>query len=256
MAGEPAAEAGADLAERQVDLVVQDEDVVEARRGARRAPGRPSGRRRSCRSAASGSRPASWSTRAADPALGEQAAVTSTSACAGPSASQALGDLEADVVRGAGVLGAGVAEPDDQPVDARSAATRQRHPAPTRRRRRRRPPASSPSASAPSSPSPTTSVSASISSSSSTCSRGGLSVATTVSGSPMIVDAGRRVERPERQRVADLHAGDVVLDRVGDVGRQRLDRDLAERLLEHAALLDAGRVVDAGQLERSRSPGS
>jgi hypothetical protein len=33
----------ADLAERQVDLVVDDEDAVEVELVARRAPGRPSG---------------------------------------------------------------------------------------------------------------------------------------------------------------------------------------------------------------------
>ena len=43
--------------------------------------------------------------------------------------------------------------------------------------------------------------------------------------------------------------GHVVLDRVGDVGRQRLDVELARDLLEHAAGLHAGRVVGAGQLE-------
>ena len=43
--------------------------------------------------------------------------------------------------------------------------------------------------------------------------------------------------------------GDVVLDRVGDVAGQRLDGELARDLLEHAALLDAGRVLGADQLE-------
>ena len=45
--GQAAAEPGADLAERQVDLVVHDEHAVELDAAARRAPGRPSGRPRS-----------------------------------------------------------------------------------------------------------------------------------------------------------------------------------------------------------------
>ena len=40
-----------------------------------------------------------------------------------------------------------------------------------------------------------------------------------------------------------------MLDRVRDLGRQRLDVQLARDLLEHAAGLDAGGVLGAGELE-------
>ena len=39
-------------------------------------------------------------------------------------------------------------------------------------------------------------------------------------------------------------------DAVGDLGRQRFDGDLAGDVLEHAAVLDAGRVVGALELDR------
>ncbi len=64
--------------------------------------------------------------------------------------------------------------------------------------------------------------------------------------------ATRRGDRLERDRVVDLHLRDVVLDRVRNVGRERLDRQLARDLLEHAALLDARGVIDAGELEHDR----
>ena len=63
-------------------------------------------------------------------------------------------------------------------------------------------------------------------------------------------DALGRRERGEQDRLADLHLADVVHDRLRDRRRQRLDVQLARDLLEHAAFLDARRVVDAGQLER------
>ena len=44
-----------------------------------------------------------------------------------PASDQPLGDLEADVVGAAGVLRAGIAQPDHQPVDARAAAAGGRH---------------------------------------------------------------------------------------------------------------------------------
>ena len=76
-----------------------------------------------------------------------------------------------------------------------------------------------------------------------------MTVAITVSGSSSSVTPGGEVDRFERERVADLERGDVVLERVRDVARQRLDRELARDLLEHAALLDPGRVLGADQLE-------
>jgi len=53
-------------------------------------------------------------------------------------------------------------------------------------------------------------------------------------------------------RGRDLHAGDVHGDVVGDLAGQRLDVELARDVLEHAALLDAGRLLDPGQLDRDR----
>ena len=64
------------------------------------------------------------------------------------------------------------------------------------------------------------------------------------------LDALGRDHRVELQRVADHHPGDVDGDALGDRGRQRLDRDLAGDVLEHAALLDAGRLLGSEQLDR------
>jgi hypothetical protein len=55
----------------------------------------------------------------------------------------------------------------------------------------------------------------------------------------------------ERERVVDLHLGDVEREAVGNLCRQCLDGDLAGRLVEHAALLDTGRDVVAGQFDRN-----
>ena len=40
-----------------------------------------------------------------------------------------------------------------------------------------------------------------------------------------------------------------MLDRVRDVGGQRFDRELARHVLQHAALLDARRLVGADELK-------
>ena len=56
VAGQPAAEAGADVAEREVDLVVDDDAAGRGRACRSRARGRPSGRPRSCRSAGAAAR--------------------------------------------------------------------------------------------------------------------------------------------------------------------------------------------------------
>ena len=56
-------------------------------------------------------------------------------------------------------------------------------------------------------------------------------------------------DRVEGEGVADLHLGDVVLKRVGNVRRKRLDGELSRDLLEHATFLRAGRIVDADQFE-------
>src|SRR6202042_1607847 len=95
-----------------------------------------------------------------------------------PSCGEHVGHVEADVVRRAGVLAAGIAEPDDQPVDSSATATEgasQRAYSPPEE-------SSEPASSElPSAASPTSSVSDSISSSASVCRRGGDRVATTVS---------------------------------------------------------------------------
>ena len=48
----------------------------------------------------------------------------------------------------------------------------------------------------------------------------------------------------QAQRVADRHPGDVELEVLGNLHRQRLDRDLAVDLGEHAALGHADRLAD------------
>ena len=47
-----------------------------------------------------------------------------------------------------------------------------------------------------------------------------------------------------------LQLAELVHDRLGDRGRKRFDVQLARELLEDAAFLDAGSVVDAGEFER------
>ena len=62
-------------------------------------------------------------------------------------------------------------------------------------------------------------------------------------------DAFDRRQILEPERVADLHPADVGLDRLGDLHRQRLDVDRRRWLREHAALLDAGRVLGAVEMD-------
>ena len=64
------------------------------------------------------------------------------------------------------------------------------------------------------------------------------------------LDAVRDAHRGKLKRVVDLHRGDVDDDPVGDLGRQRLDGDLAGYVLQDAALFDAGRALGALQLDR------
>ena len=121
VAGEAAADARAHLAERQVDLVVDDQHPLERhlQRPARRAD-RAAGvvhvglraQHRDARRAAAG--PAAATGGAP---LGEAPAEAILRALELPALGQLLGDHEADVVPRARVLAAGVAEPDDQPVD-------------------------------------------------------------------------------------------------------------------------------------------
>ena len=49
----------------------------------------------------------------------------------------------------------------------------------------------------------------------------------------------------EAQRVADVHLGDVDVEVLGHLHRQRLDVQLVGHLREHAAFLDADRLADA-----------
>ena len=79
-----------------------------------------------------------------------------------------------------------------------------------------------------------------------------ISVAITVSGSSRSVTPRGGVIASSVTVSPISHRGHVVLERVRDVGRQRLDGELARDLLEHAALLDAGSVVGADELEHDR----
>ena len=59
------------------------------------------------------------------------------------------------------------------------------------------------------------------------------------------------LEVAHEQRVADGERGDVDLDVLGDVGRQHLDLELAEHVVEHAAEV-AHAVGDADQVDGTR----
>ena len=236
---------GADVAERQVDLVVHDEHPLErqlvgAARRADRAAGvvhvRLRQQHRDARAAGAGA------------ALGQQAGELRLRARQVPARGEPVGDLEADVVRRAGVLRAGVAEADDEPVD-RCAASPAR-PGSRMARRLRSRSAASPVPASPAGASPTSSVSSSISSSS-VAMRGGVSVATVVSSgsSSSVTPSGTATSASVIVSLMSMRRH-VVEDRLGDRVRQRLDVQLARDLLEHAALLDAGRLLAAGQLER------
>ena len=65
------------------------------------------------------------------------------------------------------------------------------------------------------------------------------------SGSSRNVDALGRADLGEVHGRGDLEPGHVHVDAVGDVGRQRLDVQLVGDVLQHAALLDAGRLLGA-----------
>ncbi len=126
MTGESAAEAGANLAERKIDLVVDHEDPVELdAQLTARGPDRPAGLvhvrlgRQDRDSGAAGSRAP----------LRDQPPIASPGCRQIPACAQTLRDLESDVVRTAAVLAPRVAESDDEPVDGSAAATREPHDA-------------------------------------------------------------------------------------------------------------------------------
>ena len=248
VAGQPAADAAADVAERQVDLVVEDEHAVEvevqrAARGAGRAAGlvhvglRPE--HRDARAAGAGA------------ALGEQAGVALLGLGQLPAAGELVGDLEADVVRRARVAVARVAEPDDQPVD-RGLRRRTRRPSRRRTARALLGVCASPALGRRVAPASVVALALGASPGAladelgllldrlllgSMSTRGGMSVAMTVSS------RSSRSVTPSGAVTADsvtvsliVHVRDVVLDRLGDVARERLDVELARDLLEHAAL--------------------
>ena len=72
-----------------------------------------------------------------------------------------------------------------------------------------------------------------------------VTVASTVSsGSSRYVTPSSGGRSDEAERVADRHAGDVELEVVRDLQRQRLDVELAADLREDAAFLHAGGLAD------------
>src|SRR6478609_7569729 len=116
VAGQAAAEAGLDLAEGQVDLVVEDDDTAQRRLEG--AAGRPGGvarvvhvglgqQDRHLRAAGTGA------------PFGDQAAELPLGARQLPAPGKLVGDLEADVVARPRVLAPGVAEADDKDAVAR-----------------------------------------------------------------------------------------------------------------------------------------
>ena len=64
--------------------------------------------------------------------------------------------------------------------------------------------------------------------------------------------AGGRGDLGQVHGRGDLHSGDVDRDEVGDVGGERLDVELVRDLLHHAALLDAGGLLGALDVDGDR----
>ncbi len=60
----------------------------------------------------------------------------------------------------------------------------------------------------------------------------------------------RRRDAVEQERVAEVHPGDVDDERLGDGGREGCDLDLAQLVVEDAAVDDARRLLDALELDR------
>ena len=205
----------------------------------------------------------------ADPALGDQAAVLLLRLRQLPAARELRGDLEADVVAGLRVAGTRVAETRRQEI--RHVLSFASGRAGLRARRRRR-------------YSPVVGI-AGVAASPAVLGTGILALGGLLAlladelrlllelGLGLLLDPRRRegrdrdlvgvlvlaedeldalgrLDRAELKRVVDVHPGDVGGDRLGDLGRQRLDRELVGDVLEHAALLDAGGVVAAEQLDR------
>ena len=124
MTRQPPTQAGTDLAERDVDLVVHDHHPIE--RDLQRAPRRADGAagvvhvclRPQHRHARGGSRRSSRSR----PTFGDAPAKALFWTPQPPALGKDVGDHEPDVVTGVRVLASGVAQPDDQPVAARARA--------------------------------------------------------------------------------------------------------------------------------------
>src|SRR5215217_2415771 len=116
VAGQAAAQTHPDVAERQVDLVVDDDDAVEVE-----LVGAAGGADGAAGLVHVGLRAQDGDARAAG--AGAPLAQLTGELLLGlgqvPAPSERLGDLEADVVRALGVRRARVAQPDDQPVDGR-----------------------------------------------------------------------------------------------------------------------------------------
>ena len=177
-----------------------------------------------------------------------------------PAPRQLVGDLEADVVAGRRrSSGPGLPSPTIEDavaalrrslgVDGGGTSDRGYSPSDSPESPSSPPSAASPS---PSPSSPTSSVSSSTSGSGSSSTRGGerVAIVTSSGSSATNVTPLGALHRGELKGVVDLHRGDVDDDAVGDVGRQRFDRDLAGDVLEHAAVFDAGGVLGALELDR------
>jgi hypothetical protein len=123
VSGEAAADAASDLTEGQVDLVVDDEHALE---GQPVDPARGSDAAAHVVHEGLGLKQRDRRPAGAGAALAQASAVAVANAVKAPTASELLGDREADVVAGALVFPSRVAEPDDEPVDRRTAREAQR----------------------------------------------------------------------------------------------------------------------------------
>ena len=184
--------------------------------------------------------------------LGQQPRRTSSSPAADPSARQRLATSKPTLWRDPACSDPGFPSPTiSQSTGAPLCPKR------TTRRGGYSPPDSpSAEASASAPPSPTTSVSVSISSLGSTVRRGGVTVTMTVSSSSSS-STPSGTATASSATVSPISSVETSWTIVSGIdGGERLDVELARDLLEHAAGLDAGSVLDAGAARARRRRGS